>query len=59
MDPTWRRLEKWKSRISNPKDKYELWIDRHNHKLEFIRTISGLIAALTGICIFLKVFGLI
>ena len=51
--------KKWKKRIRDPKDKYELWIDRHNHKLELLRTVSGLIAALTGIFIFLKVFKII
>ena len=50
---------KWEKRIKDPKDKYELWIDRHNHKLEAVRTLSGLIAAATGIFVFLKVFGLI
>ena len=51
--------EKWSERINKPKDKYELWIDRHNHKLELVRTLSGLIAASTGIFVFLRVFGII
>ena len=51
--------KKWKERFDAPKDNYERWIDRHNHKLEAVRTLSGLIAAATGIFVFLKVFGLI
>jgi hypothetical protein len=37
----------------------EVWLDEHNHKMEFLRTIFSLIAATTGIVIFLKVFGII
>jgi hypothetical protein len=37
----------------------EMWFDRHNHKMEFLRTMFGLIAAGTGVFVFLKVFGLI
>ena len=51
--------DKWENRLDSPKDRYELWIDRHNHKLELVRTISGIIAATTGIFVFLKVFSLI
>jgi len=39
--------------------KFELWIDRHNHKLELIRTINGLIAVGVGTLVFLRVFGII
>jgi hypothetical protein len=38
---------------------FERWLDRHNHKMELLRTGGSIIAALTGICIFLKVFGLL
>ena len=37
----------------------ERWLNRHNHKMELLRTGGSVIAALTGICIFLKVFGLL
>lgn len=41
------------------RDKLECWLDRHNHKLEFLRTLSGLLAAIMGVFVFLRVFGLL
>jgi hypothetical protein len=37
----------------------ELWLDKHNHKMELIRTFGSLIAAITGLLVFVKVFGFI
>jgi hypothetical protein len=37
----------------------ELWLDRHNHKMEFLRTLTSAVAGVTGIFIFLKVFDFI
>ena len=45
--------------MGNKRGKIEVWLDEHNHKMEFLRTIFSLIAATTGIVIFLKVFGII
>lgn len=45
--------------MRNKRGKVEVWLDEHNHKMEFLRTIFSLIAATTGIVIFLKVFGII
>ena len=39
--------------------KIEAWLDEHNHKMELMRTVFSLIAATTGIVIFLKVFEII
>ena len=41
------------------KSNIEKWFDNHNHTMEFLRTLFGFIAAVTGIFVFLKVFGLI
>ena len=41
------------------RDLIERWIDRHNHKLELVRTFGSLIAAFTGVLVFLKVFNII
>jgi hypothetical protein len=41
------------------KGSIEKWLDRHNHKMEFLRTLFGFVAAITGICVFLKVFEII
>ena len=62
-------LDKWSEHLSDeqlrdifalPKrGRIERWLDRHNHKMELIRTFGSVLAAITGVCIFLKVFGLI
>jgi len=51
--------DKWEERLDSPKDNYERWIDKHNHKLEFVRTVGSIIAAITGVLVFLKVFKII
>jgi hypothetical protein len=38
---------------------FEKWLDNHNHKMELMRTLFGFTAAITGIFVFLKVFGII
>tara|TARA_Y100000310_G_scaffold153804_1_gene153337 strand:- start:14100 stop:14267 length:168 start_codon:yes stop_codon:yes gene_type:complete len=52
-------IDKWEERLAAPKDNYERWIDKHNHKLELIRTVGSVIAAITGLLVFLKVFNFI
>jgi len=41
------------------KTRLELWLDRHNHTMELLRTLFGFIAAATGTVVFLKIFGFI
>ncbi len=50
---------KWEKRLTRPKDNYERWIDKHNHKLELVRTMGSVVAAITGLLVFLKVFEII
>ncbi len=38
---------------------FENWLDEHNHKMELLRTITSAVAAMAGVAVFLKVFGLI
>jgi hypothetical protein len=38
---------------------FEKWLDRHNHKMELMRTMFSFLAAATGSLVFLKVFKLI
>lgn len=45
--------------ISPPRGRLEGWLDKHNHKMEFIRTLTSAIAAVAGLAVFLKVFGVI
>ena len=51
--------KKWEKRLTDNRDNYERWIDRHNHKLELVRTLGSVIAAITGLLVFLKIFNFI
>ncbi len=57
LEPMWG--ETHKGPLKTKRDKWEVWFDEHNHKMEFLRTLFSAIAATTGIFVFLKVFGLI
>ena len=52
-------IERIREPMGNKRGKIEVWLDEHNHKMELLRTIFSLIAATTGIVIFLKVFEII
>lgn len=54
-----KRERKRLKKLAKLRDPLEIWIDHHNHKLEVLRTLGNLIGTVTGICVFLKVFGLI
>lgn len=41
------------------RDSFELWVDHHNHKMEMVRTLTGLVGVLLSCIIMLKVFGVI
>jgi hypothetical protein len=41
------------------KDKLELWLGKHNRKLELVRTLINLISLLLTVCVFLKMFNLL
>ena len=45
--------------MKREQNKLERWLDRHNHFMEFLRTVFSFVGALTGCVIFLKVFGII
>ncbi len=38
------------------RDSFEIWVDKHNHKLEMVRTITSLLGVLLSCIIILKVF---
>ena len=54
-----KRERKRLKKLAKLRDPLEIWIDHHNHKLEVLRTLGNLIGTITGICVFLKVFGII
>ena len=51
----------WKlfKKDSGDRDKLERIIDKHNHKLEVIRTVCSFIAAVTSALVFLRIFEII
>lgn len=38
------------------RDNFELWVDKHNHKFELIRTLTSVIGLIISSIILLKVF---
>ena len=38
-----------------PRGSFEMWLDKHNHKLELIRTIGNTIAGVAGAIAILKI----
>jgi hypothetical protein len=53
-----KRLEKLKKQ-GKLRDGFELWVDRHNHKFELIRTLTSIVGLIMSSVIMLKVFGVI
>jgi len=46
-----------KKKHNSPRDKCEIWLDKHNHKLELVRTIGSILAGVAGTIAILKVLG--
>lgn len=46
-----RRLKK-EGRL---RDEVEIWVDKHNHKLELLRTFTSLVAAISSALVLFKV----
>lgn len=42
-----------------PRGRFECWLDRHNHKMELLRTFTSAAAAIASLAVFLKVFGVV
>jgi hypothetical protein len=45
--------------LISEKDKLELWIGKHNRKLELIRTLANILSLGLTLCVFLKMFSII
>jgi len=59
MEPlSQKRLEKLK-RQGKLRDGFELWVDKHNHKFELIRTVTSIVGLIMSSIIMLKVFSVI
>jgi hypothetical protein len=53
-----KRLKKLK-RQGRLRDGFELWVDRHNHKMELVRTLTSIMGLVVSSIVMLKVFGII
>lgn len=51
-----KRLEKLKKQ-GKLRDSFELWVDKHNHKFELVRTLTSVVGLVISSVIMLKVFG--
>ena len=45
--------------VERRRGRFELWLDKHNHEMELLRTLTSAIGAIASVIILLKVFGLI
>jgi hypothetical protein len=55
MKLTRKQLKKLKEE-GKLRDSFEIWVDKHNHKLELLRTLISAVGVILSSLIFLKVF---
>lgn len=41
------------------RDSFELWVDKHNHKFELVRTLTSILGLVVSSIVLLRVFGLL
>jgi hypothetical protein len=41
------------------RDNLEIWVDRHNHKLELVRTLTSILGLVVSSVVLLRVFGIL
>lgn len=41
------------------RDELEIWVDKHNHKMELIRTFTSVLGLVVSSVVLLRVFGII
>lgn len=41
------------------RDEFEIWVDKHNHKMELLRTITSTMGLIVSTAVLLRVFGII
>jgi hypothetical protein len=55
MKLTEKQLKRLK-KAGKLRDPFEIWVDKHNHKLELLRTLISAVGVVLSSLIFLKVF---
>lgn len=53
-----KKIEKLKKQ-GKLRDSFELWVDKHNHKFELVRTLTSILGLIVSSIVLLRVFGLI
>jgi hypothetical protein len=53
-----KKIEKL-ARQGRLRDGFEIWVDKHNHKMELVRTFTSVMGLIVSSIVMLKVFGLI
>lgn len=51
-----RKLKRLK-RQGRFRDEFEIWVDRHNHKMELVRTVTSILGLVVSSVVLLRVFG--
>jgi hypothetical protein len=41
------------------RDGLEIWVDRHNHKMELVRTVTSILGLIVSSVVLLKVFNIL
>jgi hypothetical protein len=41
------------------RDELEIWVDRHNHKFELVRTVTSILGLIVSSVVLLRVFGIL
>jgi len=41
--------------MGSKRDRFEKWLDRHNHKMELMRTLTSLVAAVSSTVVLLYI----
>lgn len=54
-----KKEKKRLNKMAKLRDPFEIWLDHHNHKLEVLRTVGSVMNCILGLCVFLKVFGVL
>lgn len=53
-----KKLEKLR-RQGRLRDEFEIWVDKHNHKMELVRTLTSIMGLVVSSVVLLRVFGII
>lgn len=53
-----KKLEKLE-RQGRLRDGFEIWVDKHNHKMELVRTLTSVLGLIVSSIVLMRVFGVL